>query len=329
MVNGQELCKNLGRALLNVGGICSTLGESAISLVNLVGSYLNSSYNNNGILLGMVLTVLIQKRDVLYKLQYAGEKTVAEAITSLYNNLDQLSGRIQSAGVGLKDILIDYLSAGPLIEGIGDKMTGDYKQDLEKVQKIDSKLREKRKADLETLFDAANAEAAIREMLNEQQTPAQEASVHEDGSASQRERGGRRSRRRTKRRGTKSKRKHTKKRTKRRRKHSRSTKKRHRVSKMKKRKTKRRRKMRGGGKWGTGSCPGDFTSEGSKTGDTPPPPAETRQLKHQPRNHQWQDKKVAVIIVAERCVVSVGRAEAEKCAEEESGERIVSWRFYE
>ena len=48
---------------------------------------------------------------------------------------------------------------------------------------------------------------------------------------------------------------------------------------MKKRKTKRRRKMRGGGKWGTGSCPGDFTSDGSKTGDTPvvePPAAETQ-----------------------------------------------------
>jgi hypothetical protein len=270
MVNGGELCKNLGGAALNVLGICSTLGESVISLVNLVGPYFKSSYNNNGILLGIVLTVLIQNREVLKSLQNAVERTVAVEITSLLKNLNQLSSMIQPAGVRVIDILVDYLSAGPLIESVGDQMTGDYEKDLVKVQVIQGKLSEKRKADLEKLFDAANAEAAIKKMLEEKKTPAQKSAVHADGTQSQGAQGangGRRSRRRTKRRGTKSKRKHAKKRTKRRRKHSRSTKKRHRKNKMKKRKTKRRRKMRGGGKWGTGSCPADYgATDGAATG---------------------------------------------------------------
>ena len=38
---------------------------------------------------------------------------------------------------------------------------------------------------------------------------------------------------------------------------------------MKKRKTKRKRKCGGGGKWGTGSCPGDFMNDGSKGTEAP------------------------------------------------------------
>ena len=268
MVNSGELCKNLGGAALNVLGICSTLGESVISLVNLVGPYFKSSYNKNGILLGIVLTVLIQKRGVLLKLHGAVEGVIVEKVNELQTKLGQLSDMIQPAGVRVIDILVDYLSARPLIESVGDQMTGDYEKDLVKVQDIQDKLRKQRKAELVVLFDDAIAEAEITKMLEEKKTPAQKAAVHPGGTASQgANEGGRRSRRRTKRRGTKSKRKHAKKRTKRRRKHSRSTKKRHRKNKMKKRKTKRRRKMRGGGKWGTGSCPADFTAtDGAATG---------------------------------------------------------------
>lgn len=285
MVNGKELCTNLGSSLLNIASMCSALIEISVSnLVNSVDTYLKSDLNN-GILLGMMLTVLIQKREVLSKLQLGLEGELSRNITKLIVNLNKLTELLRESGKTVIGFLLDYLSAGPVIERIGDIMTDGYKEELEKVKKIDSKLREQRKADLIKKFNAANAETAIKEMLNEKKTPAQKAANHPEGTQSQGANGGHRSRWRTKRRGTKSMRKHTKKRTKRRRKHSRSTKKMYRVSKMKKRKTKRcrkmrrkrrcgSRKMRGGGKWGTGPCPGDFTSDSSKTGDTPPP-AET------------------------------------------------------
>ena len=274
MVNGKELCFNLGSALINVVSMCTALGSSVTNLANLVNSYLNSEYNN-GILLGMLLTVLIQKRKILVKLMGDVEETVAVKIRELNEKLNTLTYMLNATNATVINFLIDYLSAGPVINRIGDIMTKKYEEELRYEQKIDAKLREQRMAHLIKMFDAANAEKAIKAMLERKQTPAAIAANHDTGASSQgANAGGSRSRRRTKRRGTKSKRKHAKKRTKRRRKHSRSTKKRYRKNKMKKRKTKRRRKMRGGGKWGTGSCPGDFMSDGSKTGETPPP-AET------------------------------------------------------
>ena len=274
MVNGKELCFNLGSALINVVSMCTALGSSVTNLANLVNSYLNSEYNN-GILLGMLLTVLIQKRKILVKLMGDVEETVAVKIRELNEKLNTLTYMLNATNATVINFLIDYLSAGPVINRIGDIMTKKYEEELRYEQKIDAKLREQRMAHLIKMFDAANAEKAIKAMLERKQTPAAIAANHDTGASSQgANAGGSRSRRRTKRRGTKSRRKHTKKRTKRRRKHSQSTKKRYRKNKMKKRKTKRRRKMRGGGKWGTGSCPGDFMSDGSKTGETPPP-AET------------------------------------------------------
>ena len=269
MVNGRELCFNLVKVAGNLLTMCGVIGESITNLVNMVGNFMKSGANN-GILLGMLLTVLIQKRQVLFELQGATEVVVADNITMLHEKLNRLNDMLRNSGNTVIGFLVDYLSFGPAIDRIGDIMTQGYTKKLEKVERIDSELRESRKQKLIKMFDSANAEKAIRDMLKEKKNPAQ---VREEGETQSQPllEGGRRGRgRRTKRRVKKSKRKHSKKRTKRRRKHSRSTKKRHRVSKMKKRKTKRKRKMRGGGgKWGTGLCPSDFMNDGSKGTEVP------------------------------------------------------------
>ena len=56
----EELCFNLVKVAGNLLTMCGVIGESITNLVNMVGNFMKSGANN-GILLGMLLTVLIQK----------------------------------------------------------------------------------------------------------------------------------------------------------------------------------------------------------------------------------------------------------------------------